>query len=197
MNIIKYLRKERGLTQKQLADRLDIAERTVSHWEQNLRQPNSTQRKKLANFFNCAESDLLKKEPAYSVHSRNVKNKAPIISWKQANEYNGAIANGEYESVYVPDIDDSNIFALKIKTANMAPLFAPGYIIVINPNKSARSDKYVLVKDTKGSEAIFAQYKDYGDFKMLHFINEEFEDIPMTSQFKIIGRVIGKVTFKL
>lgn len=55
---IKKLRKERGLTQAQLAKKVGCSSWTISAWECDLRSPNPTQRKKLCEVFGITESEL-------------------------------------------------------------------------------------------------------------------------------------------
>lgn len=55
---IKQLRKKNNLLQKELAIKLGISKPTVSCWEQGIRFPNSTQRKKLCKIFNISEAEL-------------------------------------------------------------------------------------------------------------------------------------------
>lgn len=55
---IRDLRKEKKLTQKQLADALGVDFRTVSFWETERYQPNFDQLVKLCVFFDV-ESDYI------------------------------------------------------------------------------------------------------------------------------------------
>ena len=55
---IKNLRGEGNLTQEELARKLNCNSRTVSSWEQGLRTPNATQRKKLCEIFSITEAEL-------------------------------------------------------------------------------------------------------------------------------------------
>lgn len=55
---IKEHREKTGLTQKQLAQKLNVGLSTVTQWEQGLRNPNGVQRKRLAQFFNISEAEL-------------------------------------------------------------------------------------------------------------------------------------------
>ena len=48
---IKILRKERRLTQQELADKLDIKRATISNYEINRRTPHLTELRRIAEFF--------------------------------------------------------------------------------------------------------------------------------------------------
>lgn len=56
---IKKLRIERGLTQKQLADILDVDRTTIVKYETGKNGPSSEQLEKLANFFGTSTDYLL------------------------------------------------------------------------------------------------------------------------------------------
>ena len=56
---IKAMRIKRGLTQKQLADRLGVKQQNVSDWERSLRSPSVKNLKKLSEILNCQIDDLV------------------------------------------------------------------------------------------------------------------------------------------
>lgn len=60
-NKLKYLRKEKGLTQNELALALNISRSTVEHWEINRTEPNITQLIKVSDYFNRSIDYLLRK----------------------------------------------------------------------------------------------------------------------------------------
>lgn len=61
-NFIKEQRKERGLTQKQLADKLHITDRAVSKWERGLSAPDIALLEPLAEVLGVSVTELLKGE---------------------------------------------------------------------------------------------------------------------------------------
>ncbi len=62
---IKELRKEKGLTQKQLADILKVDFRTVSFWENEKYEPNIQQIITLCNYFNVCSDYLIGRKDWY------------------------------------------------------------------------------------------------------------------------------------
>lgn len=56
---IKEMRTKRGLTQKQLADRLGVKQQNVSDWERSARSPSVKNLRKLAEILNCQIDDLV------------------------------------------------------------------------------------------------------------------------------------------
>lgn len=61
-SFIKELRRERGMTQKQLADRLNITDRAVSKWERGLSAPDIALLEPLAELLGVSVTELLKGE---------------------------------------------------------------------------------------------------------------------------------------
>ena len=56
---IKELRKEKKLTQKELAEKLKIGQASISEWEKDLYEPTASAIKSLALFFNVSADYLL------------------------------------------------------------------------------------------------------------------------------------------
>ena len=56
---LKSLRKEAGLTQKEIADRFKTSPQSYAQWEKGLRSPSKESLEKLAQFFNVSTDYLL------------------------------------------------------------------------------------------------------------------------------------------
>lgn len=56
---LKEMRISAGLTQKQLAEKLGVLERTISYWESGKRECDFDTLIKIAKFFGCNIDDLL------------------------------------------------------------------------------------------------------------------------------------------
>ena len=59
---ISVLRKERQLTQKELADELGLTDKAISKWERGLSYPDISMLEPIANFFDVSVMELLKGE---------------------------------------------------------------------------------------------------------------------------------------
>ena len=59
---LKQLRKNKKLTQQQLADIFKVTQQTIARWEGSITEPSITQLKQLAAFFKITIDDLLQKE---------------------------------------------------------------------------------------------------------------------------------------
>ena len=56
---IKKFRLEKGMTQAQLADKLNVSEKTISSWEVNRTEPNMGNIEALSQTLGCRKSDLI------------------------------------------------------------------------------------------------------------------------------------------
>ena len=59
---IKILRKEKGITQKELGEKLHLTDKAISKWERGLSFPDIAVLKDLADFFDIDISELLNGE---------------------------------------------------------------------------------------------------------------------------------------
>ena len=98
MNTIKELRKSKKLSQKQLADILNVHQTAVSQWEQNRTMPDIEMVKTLAEFFGVSTDYILGNTkaddvPGVKAHRINVYGSVPagvpieavqdIIDWEE------------------------------------------------------------------------------------------------------------------
>lgn len=58
--LIKKYRKEKGITQMELAQKLEVEQNTVSQWENGIRLPRSDKLPLLAKLLGCTVDDLFK-----------------------------------------------------------------------------------------------------------------------------------------
>lgn len=59
---LRALRKKRGLSQDDMAERLGVLTRTYGSWERNEREPNFDMAKKIAGMFDVSVDSLIGKE---------------------------------------------------------------------------------------------------------------------------------------
>jgi len=73
MNRIKELRNKKGISQAKLAEYLQIAQNTLSYWEQGKYEPDQSTLKKIADFFDVSVDYLLERtdDPQLSVQHVN------------------------------------------------------------------------------------------------------------------------------
>ena len=70
---IAELRKQQGMTQLQLAEKMNVTDKAVSKWERDLSQPDINSIAKLADIFNVSIEELMqgKKEAVKPINKVN------------------------------------------------------------------------------------------------------------------------------
>ena len=98
MNRLKELRKEKKLTQKELADKINVSKITVLRWENGERVPKSDKAQQLADFFGVSVGYLLgysdKEERSSSIELKNDIRRELIEQLLEANRRETAIDRG-------------------------------------------------------------------------------------------------------
>ena len=56
---IKEIRAELGMTQQELADKMNVAQSTVANWESGIRSPNIRTARRLAEALCCTEQAII------------------------------------------------------------------------------------------------------------------------------------------
>lgn len=123
------IRKRRGLTQTQLAERLGVEQPTVQRWEKGKREPDLGQLQALAGVLGVTAGELLEGDIASPVGPRLfVKGEVAAGVWRTAVE-NPA---DEWESFYGrPDVnaDISHRFGLRVIGDSMDQFYPEGTIV--------------------------------------------------------------------
>lgn len=78
--LIAQLRKERGLTQKQLADQLHISDRTVSKWERSAGFPDVSLLEPLADALGCSVVSILQGRIVEETTEPDVRSAVKILA---------------------------------------------------------------------------------------------------------------------
>lgn len=68
---IRYIRKANGLTQKEMADKLDKASTSIASWEQGVRTPNVRDTMQVCRVFGVELDDLLDTDLSLSYKPTN------------------------------------------------------------------------------------------------------------------------------
>lgn len=83
LTVLKELRKERKMTQAELAKIMNVSQEAISCWERGKRDPSCEDLKKLADIFNVTLDYLLSRNKEF--HCSNLSNEQK----KLLNEFNG------------------------------------------------------------------------------------------------------------
>ena len=81
---IKSLRKQKGYSQEQLADKLNVVRQTVSKWEKGYSVPDADMLEELADIFEVSVGDLLGKEIMTEEETTDI---GELVKQQTANNY--------------------------------------------------------------------------------------------------------------
>lgn len=96
------------------------------------------------------------------------------------------------ETLLETDVPGKRTFAMQVRDNSMQPLFSKDEIIFVDPDFQAAPDDYVVVEHEGDgcAEVLIRQLKEIAGEAVLHPLNRTYEDIPVTKQQRIWGRVM-------
>lgn len=162
---IKRLRKESGLSVKDVAERVDHSEQAVYQWEAgaNIKPENVS---KLAKIFRVPQSYIYDGNSVSGVRllGKSRDNDYPKISLDRIRgvPFDTVMAElheaEEFVAAHFPTGDTSLAFEL-VDDSN-SPTFGSGDVIIVDPARSARPGCYVLAQIDE-NEYIFRRYRQH------------------------------------
>lgn len=76
---IVELRKQKGITQEQLAEELEVTRQTISKWELNQSSPDLNYIRKISDYFNVTTDYLIKEKTSNEIHKDNHKATEQVV----------------------------------------------------------------------------------------------------------------------
>ncbi|WP_369055019.1 LexA family protein [Burkholderia gladioli] len=206
-DLIKQKRKERGLTQKELAAYFGITDVSVSEWERNLTRPDAARLSDLARILKTTVEELLGGRPKATAANvepgPEIRGMVPLVSWVQAGQWAEVYKNFDEldaeQWLPCPAAHSERTFCLRVRGVSMqnldgSPSFSDGDVIFVDPLRSADHRSCVIVRLDEEREATFKQLVIEGDRKLLRPLNPNWPEkwIDVNGSATIIGTVIGK-----
>lgn len=203
MDKIRELREKAGISQTELANKINVVRSTICQYEKGTREPSYEVLKKLADFFNVSvdyllgrdEKTLAEKYPSEPIRA------LPIIGKIRAG-YNG-IAIEEFldEMQEIPQsvikgYEMEDLFVLEVAGMSMYPQFLEGDRVLVHRQTSVDS----------GDIAVVLYNGDEATVKQVRYANGEnwVELIPKNPEYPIkrienadldLCKVLGKVIY--
>lgn len=202
---MKQLRKERKLSQTQLANMLDVTQAAVSSWEANGVPPGIGNAKKIAEIFGVSVDELLKgekitpvREIEYVPSDRTKKFiRVPVLGRIPAGIPIEAIEDIEdWEDYPVSDtIRGRQYFGLRVAGDSMEPEYRDGDVLIIQQQDTCSSgdDCAVMVN---GDDATFKRVRLHENGLTLQPLNSKYDPRFFTSSeveslpVRILGVVV-------
>ncbi len=195
-----------GLTEEELASAVGVSVRTIANILADELPQDPAIWEKFAQYFRMDADFLRTGGPPYpeglfelteSTHPSPVgeMRKVPLLRWDQIDQM---VTREEpprvihAEAMLETDVPGKRTFAMQVRDNSMQPLFSEGEIIFVNPDLPSEPGHYVVVESEDGRPegALLRQLKEIGGQAILHPLNRRYEDLPMTKQQRIWGRVV-------
>lgn len=194
---LKELRRKKGLSQSELAKKINVAQNTVSNWENGNRIIDSEKAIAIAEFFGVTTDYLLGNSIDNNTEPISLPQdiiKIPVLGRIPAGIPMEAIED-VLEYIDIPEDmtrGGKEFFALKLHGDSMYPKYLDGDIVIFEKSETCETGNDCAVM-VNGDDATFKRIerKESGivvkplnpEYETLFFTNEEVENIPI----RIIG----------
>ena len=193
MQILRSLRKQQGLTQKEVADKLGIHCTTYTKYETGASEPSFEMLNKLADLYDISTDYLLGRSNKFGTKSGKL---IPVLGEVAAGIPIEAITDiVDYEEIDAAMAKSGEFFGLRIKGDSMEPRMREGDVVIVRQQDSAETGDTVVVL-VNGNSATVKKIK-YGPDGItllptnpahdpLFYSAAEVEQLPV----RVIGRVV-------
>jgi len=209
MNLKSLIHREicEGMTEEQVASSVGVSLRTLKDILRGKDPQIRAAWEKFARYFRMDVEFLRIGERAYAKRRSELSNPTshsaaghirniPLLNWHQIGQLTKrADLPGPMHAeamVEATDISGTRTFALKVQDDSMEPLFSKGEMIFINPHMGWKSGDFVVA--TRHNKCIaltlLRQIKEIGNQCILHPVNWEYEDLPLTESDLVWGKVV-------
>lgn len=195
-----------GLTEAELASAVGVSARTIADILRDELPQDPAIWETFARYFRIHADFLRSGGPPHSeglfdltesTHPSPLgqMRKVPLLGWDQLDQM---VTREEpprlihAKALLETDVPGKRTFALQIRDNSMQPLFSEGEIIFVNPDLPGEPGHYVMVESEAGGPegTLFRQLKEIGGQTILHPLSRRYEDLPVTTHQRILGRVV-------
>ena len=152
---IRAARQARGMTQQELADRLDLTPNAVTMWESGRSKPRTAMMPLLAEILGTTTGELLGEDAGLRSGVR-----MPLYGWTHAGEPMEEIAGDDY--AYVPPVVAQNHprgFLLRVRGGCMDRVIPDGSLVCVDPDAEPSTGRVVVVEPTEGESVMRRIYR--------------------------------------
>ena len=194
MNRVKNLRKEKGISQQELAQMLYVNQTAVSQWERGVTNPSTDTVIALANIFGVSVDYLLGNSD-YPGAPTPAGVQIPVLGNVQARLPISAVQDIlDFEEITPELAATGEFFALRIKGKSMEPRMMEGDVVIIRQQDDADTGDTVVVL-VNGDDATVKRLKKRPEGIMLIPNNPAYEPLFYSNQdiMELPVHIIGKV----
>lgn len=189
---LKEIRKEKGITQIELARKLGVATGTVGNWESGKREPDFDTMTKIARFFGVSVDWLI----GHSPYARRQILRVPVYGKVAAGIPIEAITDIEdYEEIDASRMPQGDYIALTIRGDSMEPRMKNGDVVIVRLQDDCEPGEIAIVM-VNGGDATCKRVRKTPDgiclistnpaYDPMFFTNEQISDLPV----RILGKVV-------
>lgn len=202
-SVLRDLRLESGLSQKDLAKAIGITPANISYYESGKAQPRAETIDKLAKFFNVENSIFF--DSIDTTPNTDFSNliSVPILNWVEASlvheNFNFQSNKQLILDTNLFDLDKFNtpkLFALEINNYTMYPKFIPSDIVIVDCSDIYLQSGSIHILSGEIQEVIMRQcsLKLDGSVELIS-LSPEFPNYTYNVEdFKVIGKVVLKIS---
>lgn len=192
---IKYYRKERGLTQNELAEKTNLSRSHIASIERNIYTPSISTLTEIANALNIESSILISEKTTLERKTKN-NIQIPVLGTVQAGIPIEAVEDVlDYEEIAPEMAAHGEYFALRVKGSSMEPRMREGDVVIVRKQSDVNHDDTAIVlvngneatiKRVLKSEAGIMLAPNNPAFEPKFYSNKEIAELPVV----VIGKVI-------
>ena len=152
---IRAARQARGMTQQELADRLELTPNAVTMWESGRSKPRTAMMPLLAEILGTTTGELLGEDAGLRAGVR-----MPLMGWTHAGEPMEEIAGDDY--AYVPPVVAERHprgFLLRVRGGCMDRVVPDGSLVCVDPDAEPSTGRIVVMEPTEGESVMRRIYR--------------------------------------
>ena len=194
MEQLKLLRKQFGITMKQLGKEIGLSESTISLYESGKRQPDPSTIRNLASFFGVS-ADYILGIPESNVSANAIR--VPVLGTIPAGIPLEAIEDVIDQEAIPADMarGGKEYIGLKVSGDSMSPVYLDGDVLILRVQDACDSGQDCAVM-VNGEDATFKRVYLHGDgitlqplnpaYTPIHYTADEVNTLPV----RILGVVV-------
>ncbi len=194
MNRLRFLRKQNDMNQAELAKKLEVAQNTISNWENGNRKIDMHFLKKISKLFGCSIDYILgtSDSPLTSVKGIRI----PVLGYVKAGIPIDMIEEiVDYEEISSEMASGGEYFGLRVKGDSMEPKISEGDVVIIRSQSDVQNGEIAIVCVNGNEVAIKKLSKHENGISLVSFnptyapmfyTKEEIAALPIT----ILGKVV-------
>ena len=194
MEQLKLLRKQFGITMKQLGKEIGLSESTISLYESGKRQPDPSTIRNLASFFGVS-ADYILGIPESNVSANAIR--VPVLGTIPAGIPLEAIEDVIDQEEIPADMarGGKEYIGLKVSGDSMSPVYLDGDVLILRVQDACDSGQDCAVM-VNGEDATFKRVYLHGDgitlqplnpaYTPIHYTADEVNTLPV----RILGVVV-------